>query len=141
MTNKFMKNTARGILIGGLAVSLLTGCKRETRTELSEVLHEDAVVTSRDYTSRWVQILPCGKTIIPITHPESYSISFDGKIDFDSSDEEVYSRFKEGDTADVSYREVYKLIFEDLDKDGKKEQIGRVFDGYEFEDACPKQQK
>lgn len=65
-------------------------------------------------------------------------ITFSGKINFNLDNKEVYNKFNLGDSAEVSYREIYLTTFDDLDKDGKKEQIGKVLEGYQFIDAQPK---
>ena len=128
------------VLAAGLAASLFTGCvRKESRTELSDILHQNANVVRMEHRNRWMQSIPMrvGKitTIQYIHHPERNIIVLDGEVDFEINNKEIYGRFKEGDYADVLYRESYKLTFEDLNGDGVKEQTGKTLTGYEFVDA------
>jgi len=129
------------ILAVGLFASLVSGCK-ETRKELSDLLHEDARVMSMEHHSSWIQLMPMQvgevTTMMTIVHPERNEIKFEGKVNFELNNKQIYGRFNKDDSADVSYREEYELTFEDLDKDGVKEQTGKVLMDYKFVDALPK---
>ena len=139
--NYFKNKPLRCFLATGLALSLLTGCK-EYRTELSDILHEDAKVVRmehEDFHMRMVPMLFDDHLIMRTeTDPEENIIEFDGPVDFKVDDGEIYNRFKKGDAADVSYRESYSLTFEDLNEDMIKEQTAKKFIGYKFVDAQPK---
>lgn len=129
---------------GALLCASLTNCncRRETRTELSDILHEDARVTSMQHSDAWKEQIRGGNgaslSIGEINRPEENRINFGGKIKFNVNNKEIYERFKEGDLVDVSYRENYKLTFQDLDGDGEKEQTGKTLKGYVFVDAQKK---
>ena len=133
---ELIRKTAPYIMAIGLGTSLFS-C-RETKTELSDVLHEDAKVISMYHRNRYFVPIPMGKMIGLMPHQEVNEIKFEGDIDFSLDDEKIFKRFKEGDNADVSYREIYKLTFEDLNKDGIKEQTSKYLEGYKFIDATPK---
>jgi hypothetical protein len=131
----YLRNkTTPYILAAGLSVISLIGCK-ETRTELSDIIHEDAKVTSKYHRNSFYQPIIIGKMVTGYPRSEINKITFDGLVDFEVDNKEIYSKFKEGDIADISYRESYELTFEDLDKDGIKEQTEKIFTGYEFVDA------
>ena len=120
-------------LIAGLA-----GCARqETVTEFSATLHEDAVVTYACHHEACFQPVVVGKYTFNVFYPEINTIIFDGETDFEIDSKEIYNRFKEGDEAEVSYRNVYRLVYEDFDMDGKKELVERTLTGHEFIDARP----
>lgn len=139
--NYLRNKSAPYILSVGLASSLLTACK-QVKTEISDVLHEDAKVVGMEHKNSWMQPMPihAGKirTIYFIHHPERNIISFDGKVDFEINNKEVFSRFKQGDSASVSYRQSYRLTFDDIDGDGKKDLVNKVLVDYDFLDAQPK---
>ncbi len=136
----YLRNKATThLLLAGLTVGLVTGCDRkEIQTELSDILHEDAKVISTDHKKRFFQPIMIGKMLSGISHPAVYKVTFDGEVDFEIDNKEIYDRFNRGDIVDVLYRKSYQLTFEDLNKDGKKEQISRILTGYEFLDAQPK---
>lgn len=138
----YLRKPAMYLSAAVLAASFLTGCK-DTRTELSDVIHEDAKVAKMEHHSSYITLVPMrvGKVTImnQIHHPERNNITFKGKLKFEVDNKKIYKRVKLGDKADVSYRESYKLTFEDLNKDGKKEQISREFSDYVFVDAQPKE--
>ncbi|MDP1695281.1 MAG: hypothetical protein Q8L29_00005, partial [archaeon] len=116
----------------------LTGCKEEKNVS-SDILHEDAKVMSMHHEDARNQAVMIGPRIMGSrTSPEINKIKFDGRIDFEIDDKNIYEQFKKGDTADISYRENYTLIFEDLDRDGEKEQTGKTLTGYVFVNAKPK---
>jgi len=126
--------TLISILAGGLI--LFAGCK-EYRTEYSAPKNEDAVVSEKYHRSAYITFMHVGKTMMPLSHPAVNRTTFDGIIDFTVSGREIYDRFNEQDKANVFYREVYRLTYDDLDKDGKKEFVNREFVDYEFLDAQP----
>lgn len=67
MIMSYAKKIAPYFLAIGLVGSLF-GCK-ETRKELSEILHEDAIVTNMEHHNSYVQLMPMfyEKTITYIT--------------------------------------------------------------------------
>lgn len=136
----YMNNIKLGIAAVALTAMACSG--RETRTELSNILSEEATVAGKRHTNAWTQIIPMhiGKTttIIPIHHSERNVTTFTGVVRFEVNDKDVYNRFDIGDKAYLFYRESIEFTFEDLDKDGTKEQTGRLVTGYEFYDAQAK---
>ena len=126
-----MKNLKR-ILFGGLMLLGLAGCK-EYKTEYSDVKHEDALVSYKKHRNSYIAQLNEQRTY----HPEEYEIVFDGKIRFVLDNKEMFKRFNSNDQADVSYREKYRLILDDTNKDGTNELIQKNFMDAEFIDAQP----
>ena len=108
---------AQYILAVGLSLTLFNGC-REVRKGLSDVLHEDALVVEMEHQNSRTTSFPTivGKMAIMhhVCYPERNMILFDGKVDFEIDNKEIFSRFNQGDSANVSYREVYKLTFDDF---------------------------
>ena len=122
-------------LLGVCTIALVTlsGC-REYRTEYSEVKHESAHISGKRYDPGTSGIiLPDSGAFFP----RKYWITFDGNIDFNVNNKNLYNKFNQGDLADVSYREMYKSIYDDINKDGQKELLKRELDGYKFIDAQP----
>lgn len=134
--NSLRKKSLPYLLAISLAVSILSGCK-EHKTEYSEPKHEEATVIYKHHRVSWMQPIPCGKSFTYIIHPARYDTTFTGSIEFEVNDSQIFNRFEEKDLADVTYREVYKLTYDDLDGDGKKELLERKLKEYEFLDAQP----
>jgi hypothetical protein len=67
--------------------------------------------------------------------PAKYNISFEGNVNFEFNNEEIFERFKLGDKAKVKYLEVYREVYEDKNKDQEKELVERKIKGYKFIDA------
>lgn len=135
-----MKNKSRSYLLAtglaaGLAMNVISGCNTETRTELSDILHEDAKVTTKQHTSHRLYPIMYGKILIMQNHNAKNIIKFNGKINFEINNEEIYNRFNEGDIVDIFYKNKYKLTFKDINKDGTKELVSKVIEEYEFVDA------
>ncbi|MCX6747209.1 MAG: hypothetical protein NTU63_03705 [Candidatus Pacearchaeota archaeon] len=74
----------------------------------------------------------------PLIPNDKYYVFFDGNVDFEVDDRRLFSIFRVGDKADVTYREVYLLTYDDLNDDGEKELIKKSFLGNSFRDAQPK---
>lgn len=73
---------------------------------------------------------------IPPTPQDSYYVFFDGKdVDFEVENKTFYIIFKLGDKADITYKEMYLLTYDDIDEDGEHELIKRSFVGNSFRDA------
>lgn len=125
-----MKTLTKLFLIGALALELF-GCK-EYKTEYSEIKQENTVVSQKYHRGAWSQPTRIGKITSMIHHPAINRTTFDGDIDFVVNGREIYERFNEKDSAIVSYRERYELVYDDINKDGKKELIQRNFENYEF---------
>jgi hypothetical protein len=125
----------RALLAGGLCL-LVAGCK-EHRTEYSDVKNEDAVVSEKYHRSEYRMPQRIGKITTYRTYPEVHRTTFSGDIKFVVDGSQIYYQFNENDKAHVSYREVYRDTYEDLDKDGKKEFTGRNLVDYEFVNALP----
>lgn len=164
--NYLRNKSAPYILSVGLASSLLTGCK-QVKTEISDVLHEDATVVTRIYTpsthepSVYLRIGGSGGVSV-IGADGSVVTSMDGLI-FDSSEvpekygavfrcqhgtftsqgsdkrhEDLYNKLQEGQEVDITYKEIYRATYDDIDGDGKKDLVERVLTGFDFLDAQPK---
>jgi hypothetical protein len=129
----------------------------ETRTEYSDVLHEDAKVVDVAYTpSRHGSgagpsfgmtsggDVAMGLSVTSVSIPKKYAVVFKcqhGKFIVEGEDEEhkkLWERLQEGEDVDVTYREIYETTYQDYDKDGKKEFIERKLIDYDFLDAQPK---
>lgn len=142
----------------GLSSGLLTGCK-ETKIELSDILHEDAIVSDVVYTpSRHGSGGGMGPTIditgdggigvamtsVSVHIPEKYAVVFKcqhGKFIVGGTDKQhrdIWERFSEGQNVDISYREVFKSVYDDIDGDGKDDLLERKLIDYDFLDAQPK---
>ena len=147
------------ILAAGLALGTLTGC-RVTHTEVSDVLHEDAKVVQTIYSpsrhgsgvSPQINNLfsddgPSFELeITSIDMSEEYAVVFEcqhGKFVSEGSDQrhkDLWSRLKEGQEVDVTYKEIYRTTYEeDKDGDGEKDLVERVLTGFDFLDAQPKE--
>ncbi len=112
--------------------------KGETKTELSDFLYENAKVTSMYHKDARRSPVFFYRVVVMIPHPAENKITFDGQIDFEINNLEIYSRFKLGDSAVVSYRTSYKVTYEDLDGNGINEPTKKEFIDYHFIDAQPK---
>lgn len=140
----------------GLASGII-GCK-ETRTELSDVLHEDAVVLETVYTpsQHGSNISPTytfgesggnvGFAMTSVHLPEKYAVVFkcrDHGVKFivqGTSKEyrSLWDKLEEGQIVDVFYRHVYESVYDDVENDGKKDLISKKLVKYDFLDANPK---
>jgi len=144
-----------------LSSSFVLGCSgRETRREVSDILHEDAIVVDVVYTpSRHGSGAGLGPTIdfdgnigisfssVSVNIPEKYAVVFKcehGKFisaGTDARHKELWERLQEGQDVDVTYREIFESTYEDIDKDGKKDLIKRKLIAYDFLDAQLKEKK
>jgi len=109
----------------------------EHRDGYSGPKHEDAKVSIHYIPPQIEQVpMPQGEGInwvnYLLPHAESDVIYFDGKIDFEVDNPELAHQFKEGDKADVTFREIYSLTFQD------KKLVSKVLTGHEFIGAKPK---
>lgn len=116
-------------LLGTSALVLaLQGCSgEETKTEMSEVLHEDGVIAETVYTpSRHGSASGMGPTIdmdgnvgVAFTHttiniPEKYAVVFKcqhGKFIIQGPDlrhKELWQRFMPGQEVDITYKEIFR---------------------------------
>ena len=122
------------LLALGLASGFVVCTEKGTWVEESDVIHEEAVVTQKVYRGSTFQ------------SPGMNKIIFDGAdVDFEvesypgSGENEFYEKFNKGDKVDISYNTIYKVTFEDLNKDGVKEETDRKIDRYKIIDIKPKQ--
>lgn len=135
------------------------GCQT-TRTEFSDTLHEDATIVetvftpakhdiglgmkafegpwgeSRDLSGNPGVDIGSGLMISSSTVPEEYAVVFrcrHGK--FIIRRKEIYERFHglDGQTVDVTFREVYRTTYDD--QDGQKKVVSRVLTKYDFLNA------
>ena len=143
-------------MVLGASVLLASCSKREERTELSDILHEDAAVSETVYcpsrhgsdvaptmtsTGNGVSI---GATVVTIDIPEKYAVVFKckyGKFIIEGTDQrhrDLWQRFTQGQEVDVTYREVFKSIYDDTKGTGKVELIEKKLVKYDFLDAVSK---
>ncbi len=153
--NDYIKNKAIPYALAiGIGASLFTGCK-ETKTELSDILHEDAIVSDVVYSpsrhgsdvSPTIDITGdggIGIAIVDVDIPEKYAIVFKcehGKFIVEGTDIEhkaLWERLEEGQKVDVTYKEIYKSVYDDVDGDGENDLVSKTLIKYDFLDAQPK---
>lgn len=83
------------IIITLIAAMLLcfAGCAKLVSTETQEV---EATVTDVCYEERRIQPVFTGKTVIMISHPARYEVTFTYKnVTLTVNDEDIYSRYKD----------------------------------------------
>lgn len=157
---KIIKNLRNRIfpylILTSLGSILLTGCE-QTKTELSDILHEDAIVSDVVYSpsNHGSGVGPTfnigaedtpgvGLAVTSVSIPEKYAVVFKckhGKFIVEGTDNEhkkLWERLEQGQEVDVTYREFYRCTYDDIDKDGKKELINKELIDYDFLDAQPK---
>lgn len=163
-----MKFTRSSLRISALSLAL-AGCSDiKTRTETSDILHEDAAVLSRIYTpSRHDSGLDMtavnlsdnigvgfgggvgiriggGLQISSTIIPERYGAVFQcqhGTFTSEGSDNrhrDLYNKLHEGQKVDVTYKEIYTATYKDVNGDGKEDLVSRVLVNLDFLDANPK---
>ena len=121
-----------------LASTLQLSCSnKETTIELSDIIHEDVVVTSKYHEDEWLLPIVAGKVLAMIPYPEINQIIFDGKVPFTLYDATIYNQFNKGQQADLSYKEKIEITSENNSETQKKE-ISRSMIGYQFESVYPK---
>ena len=155
--NKMFNHLRRSV---GLLPLLLASCGSgiETKTELSDVLTEDAIVSEIVYMpSRHGSGSGIGPTMdfdgnigfafssVSVSIPEKYAVVFKcqhGKFISEGTDQrhkDLWQRLSEGHEVVVTYKEIFKSTYQDTDGDGKKEVIKRELVAYDFLDAQPKE--
>ncbi|VVB82646.1 Uncharacterised protein [uncultured archaeon] len=127
--------------IGLVSTLGLMGC-REFKIEYSPVLHEDAIVSEKNFSAPYtIAELKTNQNGIvkpvQVDYPAKYEIAFDGKIRFELDDWLMFNKFKTNDQADVSYIEKYALIYDDINNDRTNELTEKYFMDAEFIDAQP----
>lgn len=121
----------------GLVVTLgLSGC-RDEEIEYSPVLHENAIVSYKDFKPAKTNDMRVGRVVSRKVYPAEYNIFLDGKIRFELDNKKIFAKFKTNDQADVSYKEKYKVIYNDTNNDGTNDLIKKYFMDAEFIDAQP----
>ena len=171
------KRTLRNLVLGAAVAIACTGivfytakylsnCDR-TRTEASEILHEDANVVARIHTpsTHTPSLSPSvmklddnfgigmdgdmgmsmGDMVVSSSEvPERYGVVFrcqHGSFTSEGSDtrhKDLYDRLHEGEEVDVTYKELYRATLRKVNPDGKRVVVKRVLTGYDFLDAQPK---
>jgi len=139
------------ILTGGLI--LLAGCK-EYRTEYSPQTNTVGTVVEKKHIAE--HYLNPIDNINPMRHIDPLFDMKKGRMltkqreefrvvvntdvgSLTRNDKGLFNSVEENSHMNVSYREIYRLTYDDLNKDGTKELVGREFIGYEFLDiANPK---
>ncbi len=85
-----------------------------------------------------------GVQISSSTVPERYGAVFKcqhGTFTSQGSDKrhkDLYEKLQDGQEVDVTYKEIYRETYDDIDGDGKKDLVERVLTGFDFLDANPK---
>jgi len=113
------------------------GCK-DRRTEYSKLKHENAVVTAQYHRNSSMYPMRIGKVTTMHHRPAINRTTFDGNIDFKINDRAIFERLDINDSVDLTYREVYRAVYDDTNNDGVKELISREFRRYEFDNAVKK---
>lgn len=136
--------------ISGLVLTVLSlGCNLPIiKYEYSEPIVKEGVVSESEYKKAYTTIGPKfdfdeGVKIGLIKVPEEYKVTLDvGEVSFlfsGRSDEVkgLYNNFTQDEHIQVSYREIFKLTYEDLDGDGKRELKSKELTEYDFIRALP----
>lgn len=84
------------IALIALTLFCFTGCAELINTETQEV---DATITDVYFKSAWVQLIPTGKTMVTVTHPAQYKVTFE----------------YEGVTLTVNNKKIYDFCKENID--------------------------
>lgn len=85
-----MKKTVSVIIIA--LIFCFSGCAKITNIETQEVF---ATVTDVHYTGPWVQFIPTGKAVIPISHSAKYEVTFTYEdVTLKVDDKELYDYYK-----------------------------------------------
>ena len=149
----------------GLLAITLAGCGdgTEIKEEESPILYEDATVADVVYSPpRHGEDSGVNPTVhmdgegnlkvglspfhVKVDLPPVYAIVFrcaHGKFISQGADQRhksLWEKLKEGEEVTVSYKELYKSTYRDIDDDGKKDLVERKLSGYDFLDAQPKAQ-
>jgi hypothetical protein len=114
-----------------------TSWTREHKIKYSDAKQEEVVVIDRYHRNSWVQPIWTGKFFTSLTHPAVDKTTFHGSRNYIVGGRETYEAFKEGEKAVLTYQEVYRQIYEDKNRDGKKEMILEELIGYEVLDIKP----
>lgn len=142
----YLRKESAACILVGLTSSFLIGCN-ESRTELSDVLQDEAVVTQKKHIPKKDQLatgvalgvgindIGSGVALgVAMSEHEKYSITFRGKkITLRLNDSTVFNRFDSSDVVDITYKEKY---FSTYDSDGKL--IKKELIGYKLISAEPK---
>ena len=152
MKNKMsIKNKLQRSAIAGLAALAVGGCGPDIKNDSSTILHEKGVVVDVVYSPS-KHGSGAGPTIdfngnigiafTSVTVPERYAVVFkcehgekfivQGKT---QEYKDLWQRFVEGDSVDISYKELYRSTYEDTNDDGEKELVKRELIDYDFLDA------
>ncbi len=140
--------TLSKIALTGATLLALAGCK-ETKTESSDLLYEDAIVSDVVYSpsKHGSGVGPTidltgeggmGIAFTSVSVPEKYAVVFKcqhGKFIVEGETpeyKELWNRFEEGDSVNVSYKEIYKSVYEN------DRLIERTLTAYDFLDAQKK---
>ncbi|HIG94074.1 MAG: hypothetical protein QT05_C0030G0012 [archaeon GW2011_AR13] len=168
-----IKQTLGTIILAGTIGIGLTGCK-EVKKEISNVLHEDAIVITKIYTPsrhdtdielKAMNLVGEGAGSISMDYdgdlgigiedglqisfsevPEKYGVVFKcqhGTFTSQGSDErhkELYRKLQNNQEVDVTYKEIYRTTYDDIDGDGKRDLVEKVLTGFDFLDANPKEE-
>lgn len=129
-----MRKSLLAILMLSIMTSFSCNIKycREERSE-------DAIVSFMEYKKSSVEPqlsvdMDGNMSTKLVNVPAKYKIGFDGKIDFEVNDKDIFERFRKvGEPATVEYNEVWKVTLE------KEKEVDSEIINYEFLDAYPKE--
>lgn len=117
------------------------GLTRESRIELSDLVEEDATVTSKEFVEEqeddYLIMARAVPVFVPDYEPAQYLITLKGgRASFDFDDEGLYAQFEEGNSVRLTYRQMTRVFFDYVEPDfTEKVEVGRESAGYEFEGA------
>jgi hypothetical protein len=156
-----MKKSLITLLLAG-TIGLLS-CTEE-KIEYSNILHENAVVTNKVYTPKHSEenfrpvLIPLGDGILGMNSKGGVGVMNSTTFDSEKIPEEygviiksqtktfkekgpgikyknLYNKLEKGQKVDVSYKEIYRAFYKDINKDGKKELVKKTLVDTEFLDA------
>jgi hypothetical protein len=147
-----MKNKLAKLLLAGTMGLGILGCS-EYRTEYSDLLHEDAIVTYKSDASQHSTLnayptegtggvgIPMGGgiSIIPGYQESGPEVIIESEDKtFVEHNPDLCNKLEQGQKVDVSYQEVYRAFYKDTNDDKEKELVKRKLIDYKFLDANPK---
>jgi hypothetical protein len=130
------RTTKNFILTTGLVGVLgFTGCMYNTDSCIS---HESAVVVDKYHTDAYSTPVRVGKMMSVINHPAVNRVTFDGNIDFVVDNKDLYKKLNVGDSVNVTYNQVYRIVDSEINLDDRSGYIKLRLKGCEFIDAVKK---
>ena len=127
---------------------IYTPSRHDTDIELKamNLVGEGAGSISMDYDGDLGIGIEDGLQISFSEVPEKYGVVFKcqhGTFTSQGSDErhkELYRKLQNNQEVDVTYKEIYRTTYDDIDGDGKRDLVEKVLTGFDFLDANPKEE-